>query len=70
MAVEPVLQALWSNPMMRLGRWVQRVLRGRAVPDLPDALLPPLHGEWVVLDANPGEDVTWVLLAVCREPIA
>lgn len=69
MAVEPVLQALWSNPMMRLGRWVQRVLRGRAVPDSPDALLPPLHGEWVVLDANPGEDVTWVLLAVCREPM-
>lgn len=70
LAIEPVLQALWTNPMMRAGRWLQRVLRGRNVPESPDALLPPLHGEWVVLDSNPGEDVTWVFLAVCREPKA
>lgn len=65
LALEPALQAVWTNPVMRLGRWMQRRLRGRNVPDSLEALLPS-QLDWVILENNPGEDVTWAFLAVCR----
>jgi 2-polyprenyl-3-methyl-5-hydroxy-6-metoxy-1,4-benzoquinol methylase len=57
------LSVLWSNPFMRLGRWLQR-LRGRDVQCLYG--LPPTEGDIIISDVN--ADAAWTLLALCRDP--
>jgi 2-polyprenyl-3-methyl-5-hydroxy-6-metoxy-1,4-benzoquinol methylase len=68
MHFEPILSALWSNPAVRLGRWMQRAIRRRpVVEDLRD-LLPPRR--YQILDANPDPDLAITLLGECRQPRA
>lgn len=66
LSIEPALYVLWSNPFVRLGRWIQRVVRRRNIHSNLSDLLPP-H-EWEIVEANPGQDVTWSFIAVCQQP--
>jgi len=53
---------LWTNPFMRLGRWLQK-LRGTKV-QYPLAELVPTESDLVISDLYP--DTAWTLLAVCH----
>jgi len=55
---------LWSNPFIRVGRWLQG-LRGRRLPS--PYVLPPTEGDIIISDLN--ADTAWTLLAVCRGPL-
>jgi SAM-dependent methyltransferase len=66
MLFEPLLAALWHNPAQRLGRWVQRVVRGRPVARRWEELLPAR--EYQILASDPGEALVITLLAECRGP--
>jgi len=57
----------WSNPMMRIGRWLQR-LRGRNTdyPLHPAAILPT-EADFVITDLDPASAPT--LIAVCSAPL-
>jgi SAM-dependent methyltransferase len=66
MAWEPALAALWSNPAVRLGRWIQRTVRRRPVPDRLEDLLPRRAHR--IVDSDPGDEMSVTLLAVCRGP--
>lgn len=55
----------WSNPMMRMGRWLQR-LRGRNT-DFPNPVTMPLtEADFVITDTDPSSAPT--LIAACRGP--
>jgi len=56
----------WSNPMMRVGRWLQR-RRGRNT-DFPfnPATVPLTEADFVITDTDPATAST--LVAVCRGP--
>jgi len=64
---EPILSLLWSNPFARLGRWVQKTLRGRHIADRVEDLLPPRAHRIVAED--PGPLLTITMLAECRRPL-
>ena len=66
MGLEPVLGALWQSPSQRLGRWVQRRLRGRPVPERLDDLMLPLRHQ--ILTEDPGDPLIITQLAECRRP--
>jgi SAM-dependent methyltransferase len=66
MQLEPALDALWKNPAQRLGRWVQRTLRGRPVPEHLDELLPPRR--YQILGEDPGDPFIITQIADCRRP--
>ena len=68
MMTEPALQALWQNPAVRVGRWLQRVIRRRPMADSLDLLLPPR--EYQLLSQDPGASLSITLLAECRGPRA
>lgn len=57
----------WSNPMMRIGRWLQR-LRGRNT-DFPLnlATIPLTEADFVITDTDAASAPT--LIAVCRRPL-
>jgi len=57
----------WSNPMMRIGRWLQR-LRGRNT-DFPLnlATIPLTEADFVITDTDPASAPT--LIAVCTGPL-
>ena len=63
---EPLVEALWRNPAVRIGRWLQRALRGRAVPERLEDLVAPHR--YQVLDRDPGDALVITQLAVCRRP--
>jgi SAM-dependent methyltransferase len=63
LALYPFLNLTWTNPAMRLGRLIQRILRRPNIPANLDAALPPR--EWEVLDQDPGAPETWNFIAVC-----
>ncbi len=65
MQLEPALAALWSNPLVRLGRWGQR-LRGRARVEQLEDLLPTRR--YQILATDPGDALVITQLAVCRAP--
>jgi SAM-dependent methyltransferase len=69
-SLESALSVIWSNPAMRFGRWVQRVIRKRNIPRNLKELLPPERIEWEILQDDPGANVTWSFLAVCHQPKA
>ena len=54
---------IWSNPMIRLGRFLQR-LRGRDLDDFANGQLVPTEGDLVISDIN--IDLAAFLLCVCR----
>lgn len=57
---------LWSNPFVRLGRWLQG-LRGRKVPDqIIGAGLPLTEGDLIISEVN--AESAWTLVAICRQP--
>jgi SAM-dependent methyltransferase len=64
MQFEPLLVALWRDPLLRIRRALGRALR-RPVARLED-LLPPRR--WQILDECPGDELTITQLAVCRRP--
>lgn len=66
LSIEPLLSLLWYNPFARLGRWMQRLLRGRHVPARYQELLPRCRFE--ITASDPGQDLVLVYLAVCRGP--
>lgn len=68
MALEPVLSALWTNPFMRAGRWLQRTLRGRPAVERIEDLLPPRG--YRIYASDPGADLALTILATCRGPRA
>ena len=53
---------LWTNPFMRLGRWLQR-LRGTRVPHPLEGLVPT-ESDLVISDLYP--EAAWTLLAICH----
>jgi SAM-dependent methyltransferase len=66
MLYEPVLDLLWSNPFLRAGRWIQRVLRGRRMVDRVEDLLPPRT--YQIFATDPGSHLAVTILAECRGP--
>lgn len=68
MDLEPALLALWLNPAVRAGRWIQRVLRRRPVTGQLDRLLPPRR--YRIVDEDPGDARVLTLIAECRRPLA
>lgn len=65
-SLEPILFALWSNPALRAGRWLQRRMRRHAVPASLQQLLPPV--EWQIVANDPGCCKTWNFIAICQLP--
>jgi 2-polyprenyl-3-methyl-5-hydroxy-6-metoxy-1,4-benzoquinol methylase len=63
LALYPFLNLTWTNPAMRLGRFIQRVLRRPNIPASLNEALPPR--EWEILDQDPGALETWHFIAVC-----
>jgi SAM-dependent methyltransferase len=63
---EPVLDLLWSNPFVRAGRWVQRVLRGRRIAERVEDLLPART--YQIVHSDPGFHLAITTLAECRGP--
>lgn len=63
---EPVLDALWSNPAIRLGRWLQRAVRRRAIAERAEDLLPPRR--YQILSESPGSALVLTNIALCRAP--
>jgi SAM-dependent methyltransferase len=63
---EPALDALWSNPAIRFGRWLQRALRGRPIPGRVEDLLPPRG--YQVLSQSPGDGLALTHIARCSAP--
>lgn len=63
---EAAIIAMWSNPFMRLGRWLQRCLRGHQGAERVMDLLPPrrhrISGELL------SDELVITQLAVCRQP--
>jgi hypothetical protein len=49
------LFALRSNPFVRLGKWLQRILRGRRTVE---ALLPERNEDFQILACNSAADMT------------
>jgi SAM-dependent methyltransferase len=68
LSLEQALYMIWSNPAVRLGRWLQRVMRRRQIPQTLDQILPPYHPEWEIVENDPGADVTWTFIGACRQP--
>ena len=66
MVVEPALSALWHNPAMRFGRWLQRVIRRRPMIERLEDLLPPRR--YAILAEDPGAMLVITHLAECRGP--
>jgi len=66
MHYEPVLAALWHNPLARVGRWLQRVVRRRPVARTFEEILPPKA--YQLLEQDPGPGLAITVLAVCRGP--
>jgi SAM-dependent methyltransferase len=64
---EPILALLWSNPFVRLGRWMQRVLRRRSIVERIDDLLPERTHR--IYATDPGPLLSLVLIAECRRPL-
>ena len=60
---EPTLTAMWSNPAIRLGRWLQRALRGRTTAGRLEDLLPPRR--YQILSESPGAALVITHLAQC-----
>jgi SAM-dependent methyltransferase len=65
LAYEPALNALWTNPAMRLGRWLQRAL-GRPIAGRVEDLLPPRR--YRILSEHPGAGLALTHIARCRVP--
>lgn len=63
---EPLLSLLWTNPFARLGRRLQRVLRGRHIAERVENLLPPLRHR--ILADDPGAHLAVTTIAECRHP--
>lgn len=63
---EAAIIALWNNPFMRLGRWLQRALRGHPNAERVMDLLPPRRHR-ISADLLP-DHVVITQLAVCRRP--
>ena len=63
---EPILSLLWSNPFARLGRRLQRYLRGRRIAARAEDLLPPPQHR--IMSENPGAHLVVTVLAECRHP--
>lgn len=66
MDLEAVARALWQNPFVRLGCWLQRVGRGHPVAERLDDLLPAAR--WRIILEDPGDALTGTQLAICRGP--
>lgn len=64
--IQPALFAIWSNPAMRFGRWLQQIFRRPKAPRSLSELLPP--SEWEILKDDPGPDSTFNFIAVCKHP--
>jgi SAM-dependent methyltransferase len=64
--LEPAMSLIWYNPAMRIGRWLQRVIRGRPIPRRFEDMLPRRKLEVTAVD--PGPDLSLVYLAACRWP--
>lgn len=58
------MRILWSNPLVRVGRLIQRA-RGYHVPHTVPASIAT-EGDYVISEGN--LDVAPVLIAICREP--
>lgn len=64
---EPILDLLWSNPFARLGRALQRRLRGRRIADRVEDLLPPRT--YQIVHSDPGTHLAITTIAECRGPL-
>ena len=64
--LEPAVTALWHNPAVRLGRWLQRALRRRPVPERIKELLAPRR--YQILERDPGDALVLTQLAICTGP--
>lgn len=63
---EAVIIAMWSNPLMRLGRWMHRVLRGHPGAERVMDLLPPRRHR--ISSELLTDEFVITQLAVCRAP--
>jgi len=63
---EAALIAMWSNPFLRMGRWLQRALRGHQGPERVMDLLPPRRHR--ISSDLLADEVVITQLAVCRAP--
>jgi SAM-dependent methyltransferase len=66
LALYPFFNLLWTNPAMRFGRLLQRMLRRPGIPRSLNEALPPR--EWEILDQDPGAEETWNFIAICSHP--
>jgi SAM-dependent methyltransferase len=66
LALNPFFNLLWTNPAMRFGRLIQRILRRPNIPRSLNEVLPPR--EWEILDQDPGAEETWNFIATCSHP--
>ena len=66
MLYEPILDLLWSNPFVRAGRGLQRLLRRRRIADRLADLLPPRT--YQIVHSDPGNHLAITTLAECRGP--
>jgi 2-polyprenyl-3-methyl-5-hydroxy-6-metoxy-1,4-benzoquinol methylase len=66
MILEPALDALWRNPMVRLGRWMQCALRGRDPARRLADLVPARR--YQILESFPGDELVITLIAECASP--
>jgi len=65
-ATARAIHALWTNPFVRIGRWLQE-LRGRKVPSPNTLELPLTEGDFVISEFN--IQTARVLVAVCERPL-
>ena len=65
---EPAITAMWSNPAMRFGRWLQRALAGRETAGCLEDLLPARR--YQILSESPGAGLVITHLAQCRGRLA
>lgn len=63
---EAAIIAMWSNPFLRFGRWLQRGLRGHQGAERVMDLLPPRRHQ--ISSDLIADELVITQLAVCREP--
>ena len=63
---EAAIIAIWSNPFLRMGRWLQRVVRGHQGPERVMDLLPPRRHR--ISSDLISDELVITQLAVCRSP--